>query len=843
MTDRQEPAAFRHRNRIAGSALYVVVVCAAAIAIYVLASDARRELDILATAKGDASQWSLAQTEVEFLAFENAVLDALGKQEPDLDEIRKRFDVYYSRVQIVKSAQSLSKVRGLPQVGGTIGDIDRFLSETVDHIDGTDSALLAALPGIADQLKRLRPGIRSLSLAGVQVFSARSVIQRAEVSAVLFKLALVVSLLLTLLVITVIFLRRTSIASQRKTDEIARAESHLQAIVSTSIDAILVTSREGVILDFNGAAERIFGFKRHEVMGRNMIDLLIAPNAREAVLDEIVKTLGSSNQSAPDATLPSQGLGRRGQTFPVEISMSCAHTQQDEVVVAFIRDTSIRVAAQNELETALNRAVAGERAKADMLAVMSHEMRTPLNGVLGSLQLLSESDLEETQRTFIDAMESSGQLLLEHVNNVLEILRVDAGKAAVVSRQFDLGELVQTALAGMRNAANDRGTTLEYKETGAIPQFVSGDSTRLRRILVNLVGNAIKFTENGQITTEIIADTDMDEVTFRIHDTGLGIPETELDRIFDDFVTLDPSFGREVEGTGLGLGIVRRMVTLLEGELGVESAPGEGSVFWVRLPLPAVDTVETLNIDSLRTENDPAQYSASILVVEDNEINRMIVSEMLARMGCDVTEAVDGQKGVELAAAKAFDLIFMDISMPGKDGLTATREIRASQGVNRTTPIIALTAHVMSDDAKKFRQAGMDDVLVKPLSFSRLAGVLSDRLQPPLDQTVDDDAVVEELIAILGPENADRVIARAHADMRRGLDDLRHLASGDGKFDEIEKLAHRLCGSAGLIGCSNLRAGFINIEAAACECDGEDVRARIDEVEHMMTGLKPRLYG
>ncbi len=797
-------------------------------AIWVLGTDARREIDDLATASGDSSQWSLAQTEVEFLALESAVLAVLAGRTEDLSEVRKRYDIYYSRLQIAKTAAALKLIREIPSVVSTIQDLQRFIDSTVELIDGDDEALRAALPDMASQLAALKPHARALSLAGVRVFAERSVVQRDQVSGVLYKLAWSTALLLALLLCTVVVLQRISAASQRKTREIAKAESHLQAIVSSSIDAIIVTTQDGTIRDFNGAAERIFGYTRDVAIGRRVDQLLISEPARADFRRDAKALLSSHIPLELRESLSSQAVDMAGRHFPIEFSASQVETPDEVVVVTFIRDISVRVAAQDELVDALDRAVEGEKAKSDMLGVMSHEMRTPLNGVLGTLELLTVTELTDEQTRLVEAMSTSGQHLLEHVNNVLDMLRVDGGKAEATPGTFDVMEVVNSAVDGLRYSAGQRGNEISVTRHDLVPKLVFGDSYLLQRVLTNLLGNAIKFTENGSISVEVEAEHGSDEITFRIADTGIGIPEQELERIFEDFVTLDTSYQREMEGTGLGLGIVRRVMQILGGDVGVESQVGEGAVFWVRLPLPKMSLAASQQSLAALDDDMPA-LGASVLVVEDNKINRLVVSEMLSRMGCQVTEAVDGAMGIEIAARVAFDLILMDISMPKVDGIEACRQIKVSDGPNRTTPIVALTAHAGIEVGASLAGAEFDEILTKPLSIVTLRDTISEILdgRPPVRGEMTGSAA-QELSALIGADRANQVRVRVEADIRGGLEALRDRDSETCGAARIAELAHRLCGSAGLVGMSDVHDACREIEAAARAGDVAEVAGLVE---------------
>ena len=461
-------------------------------------------------------------------------------------------------------------------------------------------------------------------------------------------------------------------------------------------------------------------------------------------------------------------------------------------------------------------------------------MRTPLNGVLGTLELLSSTELDDRQRKFVGVMDSSGKLLLEHVNNVLDISRVDAGMADVAQNTFDLVALAEDSLEGLRTQATDRGNSLNINVVGPPIGRVLGDRKRLRQILFNLVGNAIKFTENGSVTLELEAGACDDIVEFRVIDSGIGIAEEDLTRIFEDFVTLDTSYQREVEGTGLGLGIVKRLVHLLGGEIGVESEQGDGSVFWFKMPLPRASGRRTSQSRS-STANNEVEGSLSVLVVEDNEINRMVAREMLEQAGCTVAEALDGQDGVRAADAQEFDLILMDISMPKLDGTAATAMIKSGNGPNTMTPIIALTAHALPDDVVRFREAGMADVITKPLSSDRLYAVLAEYSSAGLGgETAYDQNSIGDMIGTLGEERTMLLRTRALHQISSGLAELGLAAEDQGARDQVISVAHKLAGSAALFGMDEVQSRLTNIELHASEMTPEQILSIVTDLKKLL---------
>ena len=415
----------------------------------------------------------------------------------------------------------------------------------------------------------------------------------------------------------------------------------------------------------------------------------------------------------------------------IEFSLETVNSASQEAwLVYYIRDISEQIDVQNQIIRARDAAQASERAKSKFIAVMSHEMRTPLNGILGSLDLLARPNLSTKQQSYIDAMRLSGDLLLNRVNDVLDLSSFESGKIALVSRAFDLSEMLEELLQSLSGAALKFGNKLVLSSTPQVPQFVLGDKTRLRQIFSNLLGNAIKYSENSQITLEVAQLTGPDSegrIEFKVIDHGIGISEQDIPHIFEDFYTVDNSLTRKSEGTGLGLGITKRLVNKMGGEIGVMSTLGSGSVFWIRLPLPNVTAPSALDSPvPSKTASVKGERPYEILLVEDNEINRFVTTEILNTLGHNVQTADDGLKGVSEANKRAYDLILMDISMPNMDGIAATAKIRGESVYNKATPIYALTAHANHQDRERFQKEGMNECILKPISKSIIADILAE---------------------------------------------------------------------------------------------------------------------
>lgn len=377
---------------------------------------------------------------------------------------------------------------------------------------------------------------------------------------------------------------------------------------------------------------------------------------------------------------------------------------------------------QKELVAASHAALQAAQAKSDFLANMSHEIRTPLNAVIGMSQILAESKLAAGQKEQLKTIRYSADALLTLINDILDFSKIEAGKLELENMGFDLRELVEATQGMLGSSARTKKLKLEIKIDGEVPRFWRGDPGRLRQILVNLVNNAIKFTEKGKVSVQAkrVELVEGDWLRFEVTDTGIGIAEETRPKLFSVFSQADTSTTRKYGGTGLGLSICKRLVDLMGGRIGFESKLGKGTTFWFQVPW----SPERLMSATKRKTAKKRKKKAFVLVAEDSPINQTVTVKMLESLGHKCRMVSDGAQALVELEKREFDAVFMDCQMPGMDGYEATRRLRAGSGRNRHTPVIALTAHAFSEDRERCFAAGMSDFLTKPVEKKALQDVL-----------------------------------------------------------------------------------------------------------------------
>jgi len=484
-------------------------------------------------------------------------------------------------------------------------------------------------------------------------------------------------------------------------------------------------------------------------------------------------------------------------------------------------------ATMADLRRARGHAEEATQAKTDFLAMMSHEIRTPMNAVIGMSNLLADTPLEQTQKRYVRIIEDSAAHLLQIINDILDFSRLEARRLIVEKSDFDLHRLAESAVDIARGLPGAERVDIAMAFAGNIPTFVSGDGDRLNQIFLNLLGNAVKYTERGAITLSaaVVEGAATLRIRFSVTDTGVGIAPEVQGRLFQPFEQGDLRLARRKGGTGLGLAICKRLVDLMDGEIGVVSNLGQGSTFWFELPFGrAIDPEGGARI--VQQVRPHVRRSLRILVAEDTPANQIVARAMLEKLGHRVQVVSDGGEAVAAARNGAFDLILMDVQMPGMDGYEATRRIRSLDAPVAAIPIIALTAFAQTSDREKAIATGMSDHISKPIRVDELDAAIERNVMPggdaaPMAAGALDRAALDELRDAVGPESFSRLIDAFMRDATQSLDELRAAVSDPVRS---RKAAHRLAGLFGQFGATDAADAAVAVERAS----DDQVRAQTD---------------
>ncbi len=517
------------------------------------------------------------------------------------------------------------------------------------------------------------------------------------------------------------------LSERLKTEEL---KAQLAEIVDASHDAIIGSTPEGIIINWNKSAQRMFGYTADEIIGKHFN--VLVPEKNTIYVEEILASVRSGeNVSQREG----QCLTKHGDKIYISATVSPILNKANQVsgISVVARDITQRIEMQRalkqtttDLSIARDQALEASNLKSAFVANISHELRTPLSAILGMIELLNFTKLTDEQQGFLQTLKSSGQSLLTIVNDVLDLSKIEAGKLDLEYAPFNAIFLVQECARAMAPSARDKGLLLTTRTDHSIPSFVIGDHERVRQTLINLIGNSIKFTEKGEVTIALSLQSEDKQsiaLKFSVSDTGIGILPQEQGRLFKPFTQIDGSASRKYSGTGLGLSISKNLVEMMGGTISFESTRGKGTQFWFTIPFKRCEAIASVEGVATAAKISISKDLAGslVLLVEDNIVLQRLLQMQLSNLGVMVLAVSTGEDALEALKTSDFDLIFMDCQLPHMDGFAATRAIRnieASLGLY--TPIVALTAGAMDGDEKRCLDAGMNDYLSKPAAVRQL---------------------------------------------------------------------------------------------------------------------------
>ena len=590
----------------------------------------------------------------------------------------------------------------------------------------------------------------------------------------------------------------------------------LRSIVENIPLMIFVKRAEDLtFIRFNRAGEELLGYDRSELIGKSDYDFFPAEEADFFVARDREVLAQRGTLDIPEEPILTRDRGLRYlHTRKIAI---VGPDGEPRFLMGISEDVTERKQTLEALERARRAAEAASQAKTDFLARMSHEVRTPMNGIIGLTELTLETELTEEQREYLEMVRTSTKSLLTVINDVLDLSKIEAGKLVFQSQVFDLSQLARDTLRSFSHVARHKSVELKEKIASELPPWVAGDPGRLRQVLVNLIDNALKFTDSGSVSLSV--ETDGDGIALVVTDTGAGIPEDDQRRIFESFVQASNSAGRG--GSGLGLAVASRLVQQMGGELWLESTPGEGSRFGFTAELPACEAAVEPSPVSRRL---PAQ-GLEVLLAEDHPISRALAERLLAKLGYRVRAVESGRAALAALEEARYDVVLMDVEMPRLDGLATTRRIRGSGRDYADIPIIALTANAMEGDEQRCLAAGMNGYVSKPF---------------------DRETLLEAIGRVL-PAHEPAGGAGDGEDAELPLDEFRQLIDGDlrrlrgaldrGDAEAVERVAHGLAGAAGVWRAESIKMLLRSVLERARAGELASVRPLLEDLERAVVGL------
>jgi PAS domain S-box-containing protein len=526
--------------------------------------------------------------------------------------------------------------------------------------------------------------------------------------------------------------------------ELLAASEHMQRVLFEHNPQPMWVRDQGTlsVVAVNRAALAMYGYSHDEFLALTVTDL-VPPEDAESFAAALERAEGESGPDLP-VVVPWRHRCKDGTVVEVELTSTDVMLGGRACRIASSKDVTARNRAAAELSAARDAAVEASNAKSAFLATISHEIRTPMNGVLGMTELLLDSELDDDQRSLATQVSHSGELMIELIDDILDISKIEAGRLDLSIADFPLRETIEQTCAPVRLRADAKGVELDVQIADDVPQHACGDGRRVRQVLLNLVANAVKFTAAGSVVVRVSRLPDANGhgwIRIEVTDTGIGIERSILEHVFEPFTQADASTTRIYGGTGLGLTIARELVELMSGTIGVESELGAGSTFWIEIPLTlslAVAARPSDSPDAGLLTGPLWQTAPLVLVAEDSPVNQVVTVRTLERCGCNVDVVSDGRQALAALGKRDYDAVLMDCQMLEMDGYDATAELRRREQGSRHTLVIAMTAHALAGDRARCLEAGMDDYISKPIRREKLIETLRRWIPPAGGVTVDD---------------------------------------------------------------------------------------------------------
>jgi PAS domain S-box-containing protein len=530
-------------------------------------------------------------------------------------------------------------------------------------------------------------------------------------------------LVLALLAVTRVVIR-TNLRRRESELQVQVRDRQLVKVLNSTDEGFFSIDQEGAITAWNLRAETLYGWKAQEVIGKSMADTMIPADRRVAYKDDLTGYQAGAPSQMVGQRVETMTLHRDGHEIPVELGI-WSH-DHDGGFSAFVHDITARVTIQADMKSARDNAMQASRLKGEFLANMSHEIRTPMNGVIGMSGLLLNTNLDDEQRDFAETVCSSAEALLTVIDDILDFSKIEAGKLDVESVDFDLRSVMEESAALLAARAQQNGLELTCRIDPGMPAALKGDPGRLRQVLLNILGNAVKFTAAGEVNMRaLVGDSKVEDgvvVEISVRDTGIGMSGDSLDHLFDAFTQAESSTSRRYGGTGLGLAISRQLVELMGGKLNVTSEAGSGSTFTAVIPFP----LGPVELDGIGPANLAGTHA---LIVDDNLTNQRVLHEMLTGWGCTAVSAEGVEKALEILRGNVdgiqpFDVILLDLNMPDLDGYDLARMVRAEPRFAQM-PMIMLTSSAQRGEAQKTQELGIGAYLTKPVRSAQLLSAMA----------------------------------------------------------------------------------------------------------------------